>query len=209
MTAIVALVGFIGSGKDTVADLLVKNSGFVRDSFAHPLKQAVAAVFGWDLSLLEGITAESRAWREQTDSWWSQRLGIQNLSPRWILQQWGTEVCRNSFHSDIWIASLENRLRMLPQDTVISDARFVNELDAVRKLGGTCIRVRRGANPPWWDMARAANAGCTKSQQQLEDLGVHASESSWAGYEFDQEIDNSGTLAELEQRVKDLALNLR
>jgi hypothetical protein len=131
------------------------------------------------------------------------------LNPRWVLQQWGTEVCRNHFHSDIWVASLENRLRMHPQGTVISDARFVNELDAVRKLGGTCIRVCRGPDPSWWNLACAANSGFSESQQQLEELGVHASETSWAGYDFDHEIDNSGTLAELEIKVRDLALSLQ
>ena len=101
---IIGICGFIGAGKDTAADYLVNFHGFRRDSFAATLKDAVAAVFGWDRELLEGRTKEAREWREQVDPWWSQRLGMPALTPRWVLQYWGTEVGRNAFHTDIWIA---------------------------------------------------------------------------------------------------------
>ena len=68
---IVGFVGFIGSGKDTAADYLVNSYGFRRDSFANTLKDAVANVFGWDRTLLEGRTKEAREWREQVDPWLS------------------------------------------------------------------------------------------------------------------------------------------
>ena len=90
---IIAICGLIGSGKDTTADYLVNIHQFRRDSFARTLKDAVAVVFGWDRELLEGRTKESRAWREQVDAWWATRLGIPDLTPRWVLQNWGTEVC--------------------------------------------------------------------------------------------------------------------
>lgn len=209
MSRIISMVGFIGSGKDTAADFLVQNHDFVRDSFAAPLKQAVAAIFGWEPGLLEGLSPVSRAWREQPDAWWSERLGVPKLTPRWILQQWGTEVCRDNFHSDIWIASLENRIRHSCNDVVISDARFFNELNSIRRLGGTCVRIQRGDDPVWWDVAKAANLGCTESQKQLAELGIHASETSWVGFEFDHVIDNTGTLTELEEKINDLAQGLQ
>ena len=80
---IVGFVGFIGSGKDTAADYLVNFHGFRRDSFAATLKDSVACVFGWDRTLLEGRTKESREWREQPDEWWSERLG-KPITPRYI-----------------------------------------------------------------------------------------------------------------------------
>ena len=108
---IIGVCGLIGSGKGTVANILEKDHGFIKISFADSLKDAVAAVFGWDRSLLEGDTDESRAWREQRDTWWADRLGYADLTPRWVLQMWGTEVCREGFHRDIWIASMEKKLQ--------------------------------------------------------------------------------------------------
>ncbi len=107
---IIGVTGFIGSGKDTIADYLTTFHGFKRVSFAASLKDAVSAVFGWDRELLEGSTKSSREWREQKDVWWSERLKME-ITPRWVLQYWGTDVLRNHFHTDIWVASVENKLR--------------------------------------------------------------------------------------------------
>ena len=41
MSQIIGIVGFIGSGKDTVADYLVNFHRFKRESFANSLKDAV------------------------------------------------------------------------------------------------------------------------------------------------------------------------
>ena len=53
---LIGLVGLIGSGKDTVAERLVMNHNFRKDSFARSLKDAVSVIFGWDRQLLEGVT---------------------------------------------------------------------------------------------------------------------------------------------------------
>ena len=139
---IIGVCGFIGSGKDTIADYLVNIHQFRRESFANTLKDAVSSVFGWDRTMLEGRTKQAREWREQVDEWWSKRLN-QAITPRWILQYWGTEVCRKGFHDDIWIASLENKLRNSSDDVVISDCRFPNEIKAIRNQGGIVLRVVR------------------------------------------------------------------
>ena len=90
---LIGLVGLIGSGKDTVAERLVTQHGFERDSFAKSLKDATASIFGWDRELLEGNTKESREWREQPDIFWSKKFN-KEITPRWVLQYFGTEVCR-------------------------------------------------------------------------------------------------------------------
>ena len=67
---LIAFVGFKASGKNTAAAALYP-FGFVPLSFADALKDALAAIFCWDRHLLEGITDESRIWRETIDTWWA------------------------------------------------------------------------------------------------------------------------------------------
>ena len=207
---IIGICGFQGSGKDTIADYLQNIYGFKRDSFAATLKDAVAAVFGWDRELLEGRTKESRAWREQVDSWWANRLNMPNLTPRLVLQKWGTEVARKSWHDDTWIASLENKLARAHNDIVITDVRFPNEIRAVRDAGGVVIRVVRGPEPEWYLTAENANAGIEGAKHMMESYKVHPSEWAWIGTEFDAVIDNNADgLDPLFAQVKDLVLNLQ
>lgn len=207
---IIGICGLIGSGKDTAADYLVGFHGFRRDSFAGTLKDAVSAVFGWDRELIEGRTPEARAWREQVDPWWAERLKMPHLTPRWILQWWGTEVCREHFHDDIWIAALESRLARRADHTVISDVRFPNEIKAIKKQGGRIVWVQRGKLPEWYDAAVSVNKGehsnlsWALSKQKLENLKIHASETSWIGTKFDSVIDNNGTVEDLYTQLRTL-----
>jgi len=212
---IIGICGLIGAGKDTIADYLVNIHQFRRESFANSLKDAVAHVFNWDRELLEGRTKQSREWREQPDPWWTTRLG-QPITPRWVLQYWGTEVCRKSFHDDIWIASLENKILNSRDDIVISDCRFPNEIKAIKDAGGIVIRVVRGPEPVWFELARIVNQGPTRntswrlSKNELEKHNVHASETAWIGTEFDAIIDNNEDgMDNLFHQVKSLVVNLQ
>jgi hypothetical protein len=207
---IIGVCGFIGSGKDTVADYLTNFHGFRRESFANSLKDAVAHVFGWDRTMLEGRTKQAREWREQKDDWWSNRLGVL-ITPRWVLQFWGTEVCRKAFHDDIWIASLENKLRNSTDDIVISDCRFPNEIKSIKDAGGIVVRVVRGPEPDWYDAAIDANSGdrhmgWALGRKKLEDLKIHASETAWVGTKFDVILDNNTSIDDLYLQVKSLVL---
>ena len=206
---IIGVCGFIGSGKDTIADYLTNFHGFRRESFANTLKDAVSQVFGWDRTMLEGRTKQAREWREQQDDWWTNRLGMV-ITPRWVLQQWGTEVCRRGFHDDIWIASLENKLRNSRDDVVISDCRFPNEIKSIKNAGGIVIRVKRGPEPEWYDAALSMNRGDAGnmtwaiSKDKITKLGIHASETAWVGTDFDAVLENDGSIDELFGKVKDL-----
>lgn len=206
---IIGFVGFIGSGKDTAADYLVNFHEFRRDSFANTLKDAVSAVFGWDRTLLEGRTKEAREWREQIDPWWAERLGMPALTPRWVLQYWGTEVCRQGFHDDIWIASLENKMRKTKDNIVISDVRFPNEIKAIHNAGGLVVRIKRGPDPEWYQDAVNVNSGPTNmswaiSKAKMKDLNIHSSETSWVGGNIDHTVSNDSTIDELFRQIKNL-----
>jgi hypothetical protein len=193
---IIAISGLIGSGKDTVADYLVNLHEYRRESFAGNLKDSMSAIFGWDREMLEGRTKSSREWREQVDPWWSERLGIPHLTPRWILQYVGTDVIRGKFHDDMWLASLENKLRKTTDDIVISDVRFKNEVKMLKNLGAICIEVTRGDKPNWYNDALSGNTS------QLELLKVHRSEYDWIGTNFDYTLDNNGTLDDVYAQVE-------
>jgi len=210
---ILGVTGLIGSGKDTIADYLVTTHGFKRVSFAASLKDAVSSVFGWDREMLEGTTKASRAWREEVDEWWSERLAMPQLTPRWVLQHWGTDVLRNHFHTDIWVASVENKLRQTTDNVVITDCRFSNEVSAIKAAGGVTCRVIRGENPTWYQSAvdynrgPNGNSGWSIGKRVLDTHGVHASEYSSVGLKYDHYLSNDGTIIDLHEQINQL-LNL-
>ena len=180
---IIGLVGYIGSGKGTVGDILVRNHGYTKFAFADALKDAVATIFTWPRGLLEGDSNASRAFRERTDVWWSHKLGYE-VTPRLILQKFGTEACRNGIADNIWIAALEKRIHGY-EDVVISDCRFPNEINFIRSAGGVIVRVKRGDDP---------------SPEELSKM--HISETAWNNYNPDFVIHNEGSVDDLKENVK-------
>ena len=186
---IIGLVGYIGSGKGTVGDILVRDHQYYKFAFADALKDAVSQIFVWPRGLLEGDSNASRAFRERVDPWWSHKFGYE-VTPRLILQKFGTEACRHGIADNIWIAALEKRIQGY-ENVVISDVRFPNEIDFVRSAGGVIIRVRRGEDP---------------SPEQLATM--HVSETAWNSYEPDQTIYNDKDIEGLKGCVDTLLTNL-
>lgn len=211
---IIGIVGFIGSGKDTVANMLLQEENCVKDSFAAPLKDLCASVFGWPRHLLEGDTVESRDFRDMPDVFWSRKTGIDHFTPRLALQLVGTDVMRDHFHKDIWLNSLEYRLRTQSskkQCVIISDARFKNELDLIKQMGGAIVQVRRGDPPEWYDVAVRANEGNAVDRRimQTRYRDVHQSEWDWVGYDVDFIVYNNSSMEYLEQEIRGIQLAMR
>lgn len=201
---LVGLVGFIGSGKGSVGEMFAHYSGFTQDSFAAPLKDAVAAIFGWDRSNLEGATPASRLWREIADEFWSLKFG-KPFSPRMALQLMGTEAGRNVFHQDLWVVSLINRANQRTGSTIVTDVRFKNEIAAIQKADGIIIRVRRGPDPEWFLVAEDANNGDPRAIDYMKQLGIHQSEWDWIGSPINHTIYNDSTLEVLQDNVRHIA----
>jgi len=199
---IIGLVGWIGSGKNTVADILSTQHNYRKDSFAAPLKDATANIFNWPRKTLEGDTDHSRHFRECVDPYWANKLQIKNFTPRLALQIVGTELFREHFHPKIWLDSLEHRYIANGQKpTIITDCRFRNELAFIKQMGGFTIRVKRGDDPHWTELAKQAQQGDQFAVQQLSDTGIHASEWDHTGVLVDFIIENNGTLEQLTDKV--------
>lgn len=130
---LIGLHGRAGAGKDTVADLLVRHHDYAKLAFATPLKDALIAAGLCRREDLDGAA------KEQPLAW----LGV---SPRHLLQTLGTEWGRRLVRPDVWILRLDQMLQQYWKFTrrvVISDVRFANEADYVRRLGGAVWHVRR------------------------------------------------------------------
>ena len=191
---IIGICGLIGSGKGSVADILVEEHGYEKLSFADKLKDGVASVFGWDRQMLEGDTESSRNWREQNDKFWTKETG-QDITPRLILQLFGTDCMRNGFFDGIWVSLVKQTLIENPdKNFVIPDVRFENEAKMIRNLGGKICQVRRGPDPLWFRLYKDIGE---------EPTDVHKSEWAWANVQMDYVIVNDGTLSDLKNLVKD------
>ena len=189
---IIGICGLIGGGKGTVGDILVEQYDFKKLSFADKLKDAVAEMFDWDRALLEGITDESRNWREKRDDFWSKETG-REITPRLVLQEFGTDCMRKGFFDGIWVSMVKREIMQNPNTNyVIPDVRFPNEGKMINALGGNVWRVRRGDDPVWLRM--------------YEDIGVepkevHQSEYMWCSIDHSAVIDNDKTMDYLKNLV--------
>jgi hypothetical protein len=177
---IIGLSGYAQSGKDSTAELLCLNYEYQRRAFAYPMRHALQIIN----PRLDSITRVS----DYVDDYgWD--IAKKNPEVRRLLQVLGTEFGRKMIGDDVWI---KMAMRDLRQDdrVVISDVRFPNEADAIKKLGGTVWRINRHNHS-------AVNG--------------HASEHAMDNYMFSHVIYNDGTLDDLSDEVfmlaKELGLN--
>ena len=197
---IIGMCGLIGTGKDTVADILVNNYNFIKVSFADKLKDGVATVFSWDREMLEGTTDESRTWREQKDEFWSRETN-EHITPRLVLQMFGTDCMRNGFYNGIWVSIVKQQIINNPNNNfVIPDVRFPNEAKMIKEVNGEVWRICGGIDPNWFTSYVKDNVVPTD---------VHESEWQWAKLDFDCVIHNNDTVKDLKNQVSNhLASNV-
>ena len=189
---IIGICGLIGSGKGTVADILV-DEHFKKISFADKLKDGVSTVFGWDRQKLEGDTDDSRESRELDDKFWTKETG-RKITPRLVLQLFGTDCMRDGFDNGIWVSLVKKKLLENPNtDFVIPDVRFENEIKMIKEVGGEVWVVIRGQTPNWL------------IEYQRHDIippkNIHSSEYRWVKEKKDVVIDNNGSIEELRDQV--------
>lgn len=152
---IIAFTGKAGVGKDTAADHLVANHGFVKRGFADPLYEEVAKAFGVSVQrlkeretkeiMLDWLTLRTcnepafvemilASKEKELDTW---------CSPRYVLQKWGTEYRRGQSDS-YWIGRMAVFTQLARCDGIaIPDCRFDNEARFVKRMDGTIVRIIR------------------------------------------------------------------
>lgn len=142
---IIGLTGYKRSGKDTIGNYLVNNYNFTRIAFADTLKEACKIIFGFTDEQVYGDDL-----KEINDEYWQH-------TPRDILQKVGSELFRNrlpeicnNISDDIWIRSVEKKILDLVEEGhtkfVITDIRYQNEIDFIKKLNGVLWKVKRSMN---------------------------------------------------------------
>lgn len=147
---IIGVAGRAYSGKDSIADHLVANHGFVKLSLAAPLKSICAMVF--DLST-EQVNGSLKA---EVDP----RYG---KSPRDILQFIGTEGFR-SVDPDCWVQLLLRQAKEAGKPVVVPDVRFMNEARVLREAKAVLWRVECPDHPRQLAMTQAQKAHPSESE---------------------------------------------
>jgi len=178
--AIISISGKIGSGKDTIADIIMQYTPYHRwqvKKFAGKLKDIAEILTG-----VPKINFEDQEFKQQ------------DMGPEWgmtyrdLLQKLGTEAMRNGLHKNVWVNALFADYQFnIDEDEqvaywIITDSRFPNELAAVKEHNGIAIKVIRDSGN---------TIGTT-----------HTSETALDDYtDWDYVINNNGTLEELKTQV--------
>lgn len=182
---IIGMSGFARAGKDEAAKVLVEQHGFERVAFADKLREVLYALnptlVGWFEPGQDAIVPQVKL-QEVIDEYGWDGYKETPFGPeiRRLLQRLGTEAGRQTMWDSIWIdaafANLDENAKV-----VVTDARFINEFEAIRSRGGYVWRIDR------------ANVGVPYD---------HPSETEALTYEhFSLFLQNNGTLEEFRELV--------
>lgn len=175
---IIGLSGYARSGKDSVAEILVEEYGFIRLAFADKLREAVYALN--PTIVAEGIgmvkplqvVIDWYGWDGVKETEWDAEV-------RRLLQRMGTEVGRNILGEDIWVEAAGKDL-LTKNNYVFTDCRFENEASRVK----------------WWEgqVWRVTRPGVEPANDHISEIGLD----NWP---FDRIVYNDGSLFDLREKV--------
>ncbi len=143
MTKIIAFSGRKQAGKTICCEFLqglLEHNGYGAIpiyNFADPLKQDICMnMFGLTYSQCYG---EDDNKNELVDAYWENK----QLTARDLMQLIGTDLFRK-LNNNVWVNALINKIRNSNHEIVIvSDCRFPNEIEAIKKNNGLVIRLNR------------------------------------------------------------------
>lgn len=171
---LIGIVGHMNSGKSLLTTFLTESCDTEEYIMAGTLKE-IAVLFGFNRQHVYGTQKE----KQIIDPLWG-------VSPREFLQKFGTDICRDimpvmfpCMKKNIWLQIFCNYYKSFPKEKtlVISDVRFQDEAECVRKLGGVLIRIKR-------DVADNVEH-IHRSEQEINQIAC------------DLIIDNNGTIDDL------------
>lgn len=132
-------------GKDTAADALCRDLGFVRRALADPLKElamrtdplVTSTTRTQNTNIGHGRLAwvvQGMGWEGAKDSYVEVRRFLQNLGV----------AARDTFGPTFWVDQLVSWIERSGHDRiVVPDVRFPNEAEAIREAGGLLVRIDR------------------------------------------------------------------
>lgn len=189
---IIGISGKKRTGKDTVADRICGKYYFNRASFADPIKESASLIFGFTEEQLRGDK------KEVVDPVWG-------FTPRWAMQQIGTDLFRENIDKEVWVKSMKRRILTSTKSFwVIPDVRFPNEMKAIKDMGGYMLKVRRMEKEPdltWW---KKKISQAVPSLSTMFGSEYHASEIALdhlESHNWNSTLYNDGTLDELYDSV--------
>lgn len=190
---IIGIIGKMGSGKDTLAKMIQEiqpEYGWEVKQFSGKLKQVASILTGIDVERFNDQQFKS----QQMDESWN------GMTYREFLQRLGTDAIRNVLHNNVWINALMSDYKPYNHpiesgsgifvnrfpNWIISDVRFSNEAETIRRMGYPLVKITRGSS-----------------------LDSHSSETNMDLYgRHHYEIDNNGSISDLRDQVKSLLSRL-
>ncbi|MFF3975288.1 hypothetical protein [Streptomyces sp. NPDC001828] len=183
----IALSGKARSGKDTVAQVLVRHGSYTRLAFADELRRAALRLDPYiPLNPAKNAARLSQVIRET--GW--ERAKDQFPEVRRVLQEYGQSV--REMDTGFWIRGVIGQVRQGTEwnmPCVVTDVRYLNEVEELKAEGAVVVRVERPG----------AGVGAYSS---------HSSETALDGLVPDYVIRNDGTLAQLRDQVRTLYAQL-
>lgn len=214
---LVLISGKMRSGKNTFADLLMKectlnNMSSRQDAYASVLKEMCSKEFHMLSDYLNNFTNELKALYPlfgdirfdglkqkiadvvnklyiKPENWTEDKTDITRL----ILQIVGTNIIRKHIDDDYWIKQLIKKVNDYTDDViVVTDVRFPNEIDLPHKMVED--RIVRSV----------------KIERNTGIKSIHSSETSLDNYNwFDYIVDNNGDLETLQQSAKTILNDIK
>ena len=196
----ICIVGKKGVGKDTFANLLVQEFGMYGTrantyALATPIKENLINMFDCDRDIFYDPLAKEVP-----------QESLYGVTPRTAMQKFGTEFAQGVFGKFIWcdmlIKHLESERRHVDV-AIITDVRFVHELEVFRAVGADIIFVNRDVtcfDKPEHRMGLNWLKKFYKKDPHISEAGLsHLMERR------DRVVDNDGGLSELRNAAREVA----